>query len=175
MDFYVQIWNPGVNNRTQGGNIDADLKHCTKMWANFVWLYKGTNDNGQLQATTVLIQVSLQKYYLLLIFCQYNLCRNLILSKSSKAYLKKRLHSTDRDIFIFIFAVTISKPSIFFLRSCPLVGCQNKHIYIHKKWVVASCDKGDKQSGNNRMKHKLQSYHLRRREAFEDWSENTSF
>lgn len=133
MDFYVQIWNPGVNNRTQGGNIDADLKHCTKMWANFVWLYKGTNDNGQLQATTVLIQVSLQKYYLLLIFCQYNLCRNLILSKSSKAYLKKRLHSTDRDIFIFIFAVTISKPSIFFLRSCPLVGCQNKHIYIHKK------------------------------------------
>jgi hypothetical protein len=38
------------------------------MWANFFWLCKGTNDDGQLQATTVLIQVFLQKYYILLVF-----------------------------------------------------------------------------------------------------------
>jgi hypothetical protein len=142
------------------------------MWVNFFWFCKGTNDDGQLQAPTVLIQVSLQKYYLLLVFCPYISCRKLVLLMSSRAYLKKLLHSREMDIFIFIFALTISKTSIFF-RSSPLAGCQNKNLYIHKKWVVAPYDKGDKQSGNNRTMHKLQSYHLRRQEAFENWSENT--
>lgn len=131
--FYVQIWNPRVNNRTEGGNIDADLKHCTKMWYNFVWLCKRINDDGQLQATTFLIQVYLQKYYLLLLFCQHNRCRKLILSKSNRVYLKKRLHSRDRDIFIFIFAVTISKPSIFF--EIQSLGWLSKQTHLHTQKV----------------------------------------
>jgi hypothetical protein len=84
------------------------------MWVNFVWLCKGANDDKQLQATTALIQVSLQKYYLLLIFFQCNRCRKLVLLKSSRMYLKKHLHSRERDISIFILAVTLHKSSIFF-------------------------------------------------------------
>jgi hypothetical protein len=135
------------------------------MWDNFVWLCKGTSDDGQLQAATVLIQVSLQKYYLLLIFCQYNRCRKLVLSKSSRVYLKKSLHSRDSDIFIFTFAVTIYKPSIFFLDPVPRLAVKtNTSTYIKSE------------SSRHIMKgtSSLGIIVRCRWEALEDWSENTS-
>jgi hypothetical protein len=83
------------------------------MWANSAWLCKGTNDDGQLQTTTILIQVSLQRYYFLLVFCQYNRCRKLVLWILAGRISKKSTLKGQGYFYIYICCHNVKTISFF--------------------------------------------------------------